>query len=472
VDTPPSPSPSTSTSTFVPTSAADVLLRFLSESRHPSAVSRQPTPVTRHPSPVWPDIVALASSHGLAPLLFKRLKESDARADVPAEVWERLRLAYFASAGRNIRLYRELGPVLRCLRSHDIPVIVLKGAFLAEAVYGDVALRPMCDVDLMVPRADLPRAHAVLLDNGCVHHQQPPTDRNRNLPPRHKDTKPVTSSERREARGERRVARSGSIPVSGQSEDGESRFRRGSGLRLPSGVGFELHWTIVAPKGRFRLVSSGLWDRAQPATIAGVEVLALSPQDLLLHVCLHASVSHGLGMGLRPFCDIAETIRRYRNEMDWAQVVARSREWDAARYTGLTLHLARSMLGAAVPEDVLEQLVPGGIDQRVLDTARETVLKQTGYGQWGPFFDLLGVESIGDKAKVFRERVFLSRGEMAAIYPASRDAKHLWFYYALRLRDVARTLTTHTLKRARLKTQGRGQDRKTSLVNWLRSGER
>jgi len=51
------------------------------------------------------------------------------------------------------------------------PVIVLKGAYLAEAVYGDVALRPMCDTDLMVPRAELPRAQAVLLDMGGVQQQ-------------------------------------------------------------------------------------------------------------------------------------------------------------------------------------------------------------------------------------------------------------------------------------------------------------
>jgi hypothetical protein len=421
VDTPPSPSASPSPSTFVLASPADLLLRFLSTGRKPSAVSRQPTPVTRHPSPVWPDIVAMAADHGLAPLLFRRLKAGDARIHVPADVWKWLRLAFFANADRNVCLYRELGPVLRRLRSSGIPVIVLKGAYLAEAVYGDVALRPMSDVDLMVPRADLPRAHTVLLDTGCVRQQ---------------------------------------------SDDIESRSER-TAPRFSAGVTVEFHWTIDVPGGRSRLDLAGLWDRARPAMIAGVEVLA--PEDLLLHLCLHASHSHGLGFGLRPFCDIAEMIHRFRGEMDWAQVAERAREWRAARYVGLTLHLARSMLDAEVPDEVLGQLAPGGIDQRMLETARQAVLAQIGYERLMPLFDRLGAKSVGDKVKLSWERVFLSRGEMAAIYPASRVSKHLWFYRALRLRDVIRTLWSHALRRGVLMVRSRGRDRNDSLVKWLRS---
>ena len=403
-----------------PSSATEVLLRQL------TAYSSQLTADSRQPSADWNEVADMAVEHGLAPLLFKRLKESDARAGVPAEVWERLRLAYFASAGRNMRLYRELRPVLQCLRSSGIPVIVLKGAFLAEAVYGDVALRPMRDVDLMVPRAESPRAQAILLDMGRAH-QQP--------------------------------------------EDIESFFRERH--HLPPAVirdlAIELHWTIASPTGPVKMDAAGLWDRAYPATVAGVEVLALSPEDLLLHLCLHFGYQHRL-TGLKSLCDVAETIHRFRGEMDWAQVAHLAREWGAARYVGLTLHLARSLLDAGVPDDVLERLVPGGLDQRVLETARQSVLAQTGYGPWTPFFDLRGARSLGDKVKLFRKRVFLSRDEMAAIYPASRDSRHLYLYYALRLKDVMRVFWSHNLRRGLPMIRSRGQDRNVSLVNWLKSG--
>jgi hypothetical protein len=158
--------------------------------------------------------------------------------------------------------------------------------------------------------------------------------------------------------------------------------------------------------------------------------------------------------------------------MDWARVVRTAREWGAARYAGLALYLARDLLAAAVPDGVLEQLVPGGPDRRILETARESVLAETGYGRrLPPFLDLVGAKSLGDKARLPWKRVFLSRDEMAARYPASREAKHLWFYYALRLRDLTRVYWDYNLTRYREKTRGLKRSREVSLVNWLKSGK-
>ncbi|MCX6844909.1 MAG: nucleotidyltransferase family protein [candidate division WOR-3 bacterium] len=384
----------------------------------------------------WDEVVDVAVREHVAPLLFKRLKGSDARDSVPADAWKRLRRAYFTSGDRNMRLNRELRAVLQCLRSSGVKVIVLKGAYLAEAVYGDVALRPMCDNDLMVPQAELARAEAVLLDMGGVRRKQPG------------HAAPAPGAQCEDIEPGRRVAKH-ALPV----------FIRD--------LAVELHWTIANPPGPVRVDAAGLWDRARPAAIAGVEVLALSSGDLLLHLCLHFCYQHRLA-GLRSFCDIAETINHFRGEMDWAQVVHSAREWRASRYVGLTLHLARSMLGAGVPDDVLEQLVPGGLDQRILETARESVLAQTGYSQGVSLFDLQGAHSLGDKVRLSWKRVFLSRDEMAAIYPASRNSRHLYLYYALRLRDVIRTFGSHTLKRGRLMVRSRGVDPNASLVNWLK----
>ena len=451
---------------------SEFLLQCLSVTRPLSSVTGHPSTVCRQPTAVWDEVIAIAVRHGLTPLLYARLKENDAQAYVPADVWERMRRTYVASAVRSMCFERDLRAVLRCLRSSGIKVIVLKGAYLAEAVYDDPALRPRVDVDLMVPKADLPRAYAALLDLGRTHRQ----------------------------------------PQAGASSAEDSH--RG----LTVGAGIDLCWTFDVPGGRSRLDTACLWDRARPATIAGVEVLALSPEDLLLHLCLHAAHRHGLGDGLRPLCDVCETILRFRSEMDpevrhgtteitenrrvrsehrpvcvrprtgrpspdsvfsvasvvdsisvpgidWTQVVERAQVWGASRYVGLMLHLARGMLGADVPDEVLEQLVPGGINLPVLEAARESVLARTGYMERMPFFGRLGAKSLGEKLKLSWERVFLSRDEMAATYPASRDSKCLCFYYALRLRDVVRAYRFHVEQRRVVRSPDR--DRNAALVNWL-----
>jgi len=371
--------------------------------------------------------VELAESHGLGPLLYRRLKESGVQAGVPADSWDRLRLVYFVNAERNTRLFRQLRPVLQCCSDADIPVIVLKGAYLAEGVYDNVALRPMVDVDLLVARADLPRAQARLLGMGYGPQKR---------------------------------------------EDIDARCRRSSELTPFVGLGssVDLHWSIASPTSPLRVDIGGLWKRAQPATTAGVQVLALSPEDLLLHLCLHTSYEHGLGEGLRQFCDIAATIRHF-GELDWPQFVDRSRDWGAGRYVGLALRLAQSMLGAEVPEDVIERLVPGGIDARILETARESVLARASYVRWLPFFDAFGARSFRDKAKRSWQRVFLSRAEMGAKYPASRGRSHLWPYYLLRVRDVILAYWAHIFRRARLMLRTHGRDRAADLGKWLGSGK-
>lgn len=392
---------------------AEPLLRCLSGSPEPQAD--------------WSGVVDSAEWYGLAPLLFKRLKQGGARDLVPADIWERLLLAYFAGSDRNSRLYRALRPVLGGLQDAGIPVIVLKGVFLAGVVYGDVAVRPMCDADLMVPRAQAARAQAVMLDMGGV--------------PEY-------------------------------SEDIESRCKRDA--HLP-GVVFhdlavEIHWTIASPTGPVKIDVDGLWNRAQPACVAGVRVLALSPEDLLLHLCLHSSYREGMKAGLRPLCDISETILRFRDEVDWARLAARAIEWGAARYAGLTLSLARSMLGAQVPGDVLAWLVPEGFDQRMLATARESALGKTDFRYSARRIDTLTTMSLRERAKYSRERIFLSRAEMGARYPSARNAKNLFPYYVLRLRDAIRTLGVLTLRRGLPVLRSRTQDRTVSLANWLKSG--
>jgi len=395
----------------------DLLLRCLSH-RGPGTGDQGRTTVS------WNEVVDAADREHVAPLLFKRLKDSDAQALVPADAWQRLRRAYFTSGDRNTRLFRELRTVLERLRGSDIKVIVLKGAYLAEAVYGDVALRPMCDNDLLVPRADLARAEAVLLDMGGVHQQ---------------------------------------------FEDTAASCRRKHHLpQITIGhLVVEIHGNIVSPAGPVRVSPAGLWDRARPALTAGVEVLALSPEDLLPHLCLHFSYQDAC-VGLRSLCDIAETIQHFGGGVDWPQVTERAREWGATRHVSLALHLAGSMLGAAVPDDVLERLVPEGIDRSILEAAREAVLTQTGRHHWESLFSAQGARSPGDKAKFLRERVFLSRDEMAAKYPASRGSRFFYLYYALRLRDGLRAYSFHALRRARLMMQRRRRERYAALYDWLK----
>ena len=411
------------------TGPADLLVRCLS-GRNGTALSGL---VGQTSTGDWNRAVEFADREHVAPLVFKRLKQIDAQVGVPPAAWNRLRRAYFTSGDRNTRLYRELRAALECLRGAGIRVMVLKGPFLGEAIYGDVALRPMCDADLMVERADLARASAVLLELG--HPERPG---------------PAAPS-----------------PV--EPDGAEAKHVRPIVIQ---DLAIELHWTIVAPDGPVKLEVAGLWDRARPTTTAGVEVLALSREDLLLHLCLHFCYQHGC-VGLRHLCDVAETVHRLGSELDWVRVSGMAREWNAARYVALALHLARSVLTAEVPDDVLERLVRGGLDPGLIEQARECVLERESYDNWSllPFPNRFGGSSTLERMKTLRDVIFLSRDEMALRYPMSRDSRLLWPYYVRRLVDLPREYGRATLRQGLRLMRVRERDSTQSLAKWLKSGK-
>jgi hypothetical protein len=107
----------------------------------------------------WPEVARQARKHALEPLFHAAVAKLPVRKAIPAEVIETLRTAYQRTSRANLASYAELGRLLGDFERERIPVILLKGGALA-AFSPAVGLRPMRDLDILVPRADVPRASA------------------------------------------------------------------------------------------------------------------------------------------------------------------------------------------------------------------------------------------------------------------------------------------------------------------------
>ena len=126
--------------------------------------------LTSAPGPEdWRLLAATARREGVAPLLYYALKETEWPANVPPDVQADLRQAYYATTARNLLVYRELSRILAALSaSLPLPVVVLKGAALAATLYPSIGLRPMGDLDLLVPKDRLDQAVAAIRALGYV----------------------------------------------------------------------------------------------------------------------------------------------------------------------------------------------------------------------------------------------------------------------------------------------------------------
>jgi len=322
----------------------------------------------------WERLVALALEHDVAAVLYARLKE--AGLTFPPAVAKRLRDAYLASAARNVRLFHELGKILRALQAASIAVIPLKGACLAEAVYGNVALRPMADVDLLVKSGDVAGALDVLRVLGYA--PEAPLD-----------------------------------PVA------EQTINHGVPMIRPGAVRVDLHWTVLTPRYHGGFGSEDLellWSRAEPATIGGVPVLMCSPTDLLLHLCLHVSVGHRFGTGLLSYLDIAEVSRRYSDAIDWEQFSARANTWGIANGVRLALQLAGEWTGLVIPPHVLPSLNADPPDDATVDWVRHKAFEGTSLALQGDAVRFAGKTRLVDNVGLMRDAMAPFLASLAGIY--------------------------------------------------------
>ena len=108
----------------------------------------------------WDWLAARAEAHGLAPLVYTHLK--DAGVALPPSVHDELQAYYLLHAHASRVRASALTDILAAFQSEGIPVLLLKGAALAYLVYPRPVLRPMRDIDLLVPPQDAPRAQAAL----------------------------------------------------------------------------------------------------------------------------------------------------------------------------------------------------------------------------------------------------------------------------------------------------------------------
>ncbi|MCP4689745.1 MAG: nucleotidyltransferase family protein, partial [Desulfobacterales bacterium] len=116
--------------------------------------------------PDWERLIRMARFRGVAPFLFHRLDAPGPREAVPADLLLRLRKLFFTEVVTNLNLYARLGKVLKTMRRERVPVIALKGAYLAQEVYDSIGLRRMSDVDLLVPKSALRKAADSLVKIG------------------------------------------------------------------------------------------------------------------------------------------------------------------------------------------------------------------------------------------------------------------------------------------------------------------
>ncbi|MBU0608764.1 MAG: nucleotidyltransferase family protein [Armatimonadetes bacterium] len=358
-----------------------------------------PAPV---PDDAWEGLLALADRLEVQPLLYSRIHNQDAVA-VPPATLEALRHAYLRTTFVNTQLYHHLGVLLNAARAADIPVIVLKGACLAEVVYGDIGLRPMCDVDLLVRPEAMAAAHALTEELG------------------YRPRETLT-------------------PAAGE----QGPWAHGPQMLNAGGQAVEWHSTIAQhPWGQEGISDEeldGLWDRSQPVTLGGAAAHRLSPDDLLLHTCIHAARHHRLHVGGLKAChDIGHIVRRWHSDLDWDAIHARAVKWRMWHGVALALRLAHDWAGADLPPATLASVREAPADTSLIEWVKQGMISPLpALPLRSRLPEVIARPGLSGKISGLARGLFPSPGHMASLYGARARSWRLPLYYVRRIGDVTR----------------------------------
>ena len=204
----------------------------------------------------WNYLLQQACEHRVLLLLHQNLILNYPQL-IPQNILPQLQAYCSLRTAHNLAISKQLCQLLNLFNHQQIRIIPFKGPVLAAFAYQNLALREFCDLDLLIDEKDYPQVRELLVTQGY----EPQTQ-----------------------------------PRWGQTMKG----KRGN---------LDIHWQLTPPCFPYRVDFSELWQRCQTISILNQPVRVLSPEDLLLILCVQICKDvHYRQERLIKICDIAELI--------------------------------------------------------------------------------------------------------------------------------------------------------------------
>lgn len=260
-------------------------------------------------------LIDVASLDGATQALLPKLRKNLLALGVQDELLGLFKGVHRYSWARNQTLLAPMMPIVEALEQAGIATLLMKGAAFVADGRLDAGMRPMNDVDVLVPSAKLAAAIEVLLAGGL---------------------EPV-----------------GGVPP-WYVADYAPRFVPSHGFRDALDRQLDLHWHVLHASCQAD-ADEAFWAAAQPIDLLGVRTRALCPTDELLLVILHGLRWNALPT-YRWVVDAALLCGGEIGEIDYGRLVEQARLRRVTRALGAGLEYLRRVLDMAIPDSALQAL--------------------------------------------------------------------------------------------------------------------
>ena len=351
----------------------------------------------------WQVLLDMAAMHRVDPLLYWRLIK-ERQLHLPQEVSEQLTASFRKSAMRMLQIQAELVGLARILEREQIDYMVLKGAYLAFTMYPSSALRPMRDIDILVPEEQIHQAYQLLFDAGYHH------------PEHYEHVNPQSFLE---------------------------LTKHYPGLVKNNGtVMIELHPRVLDPdlgRGKDPAQDSALWQGGEYLAIAGHNIPVMSATDLLLHLIIHGCHDHQFNNGPLLMSDI-DCLLKSRS-VDWPRFWQQAEQLQVSRGCQLTLTMVEYfyggqkiewLQGAVFDKENIERIVP-----------ELSLLMLQNFNLRVRLANLKNDLSLRGKIRFLRDKFFPTPERLGLFYSVKKNSPWLPYYYLLNLVRIMKKIPVY-----------------------------
>lgn len=290
---------------------------------------RHPTLITVPPDMDWDLLLRVGLWNRMQTVLLGFSEASGATGQMPPTALGRLQEEAAKYRQDAAVMEKSLQIYLKTAAERGIETAVLKGLSVSANVYGNTAVRPGGDIDVLVRQKDV-AASITILDEMGIGQNWPNLMDDRFYERHHLHQQRCTAD-----------------------------------LKL----WYEIHWALDHPLTLLTIDYEAMMDRTTSGSLLGAPVADLSLPDLLLSLSIHL-VKHAIylpsvlnhpdlariiladGM-LMYFVDVAEAVKLYEADIDWQQTVNLAHAWGASDILGAVLQVCHGYLQAPVPDWVL-----------------------------------------------------------------------------------------------------------------------
>ena len=377
----------------------------------------------------WEEIIRLAAAQKVIALLYHRLKKRPDWSCIEDSIRNKLQEMYYLCVKISVKTDALLYTILRRLTNDNIPVIPLKGAHLGQEIYGNIALRQMNDIDILVKKKDLAQTIGSIRELGF---STPKMDYD-------KESGSITRPD---------TALSKMVEVA--IEEIEDNYGYHIDFYNPNSYRVEIHWDIIDKDCGLSIDNEGIWKRAEKRAISGVPAYVMSIEDLLVYLCIHEASAHLFTLyPLRTFFDIDEIITRFSEKIRWDLVEKIANDFGAVNHIYLVLLLAKQIAGTDVPDSFFNRIKPDSYNEDYSKTALINVFSErfeTDSISAGSLFSLWKNKGIAYRIKILYTAVFPNRIKLAKEFLVEAKSPRIYLYYFARLFKLLKSHGKETMK--------------------------